>query len=370
MKTYAYTDVRDPWQEMFETAYGRLVVTAEDPGAPPMPVVDDPMTGIDVTEDQITAYSEYVAAKATYDLALANYYRDLAEIAQGDFTGHPVAGGPSNTPEAMHVVAEPPAPDAEIDLEDTVAQFRSLSIIDARHLPVPPSRAEMSAIFVELPTPVEAQYRSVGHEDGPSMLSGSFDEVRGVFTCETTAEDDVCTIGAVTTDKGVEYNFNDATDTWKFIADDRAALVKTKRQDGDYLVMGWWLETASVSTGDFKFGRFFAGSDPYGDTDSVVVPGDDVDSAKYTGSAVGKYAERDAGTDTARKGLFRATATLVATFEDAEADEDMIEGTIDGFVDDSGAPRTWHVVLGESAIAAGAFGATTSGEAQGQDWQR
>ena len=25
LMTYAYTDVRDPWEEMFETAYGRLV---------------------------------------------------------------------------------------------------------------------------------------------------------------------------------------------------------------------------------------------------------------------------------------------------------------------------------------------------------
>ena len=114
------------------------------------------------------------------------------------------------------------------------------------------------------------------------------------------------------------------TETWKFIADDRAELVATKRQDGDYLVMGWWLETASVSTGDFKFGRFFAGSDPYGPTTDVVVPGEDNDSARYTGSAVGKYAERDAGTDTARKGLFRATATLDATFDGDGTD--MITG--------------------------------------------
>ena len=47
----------------------------------------------------------------------------------------------------------------------------------------------------------------------------------------------------------------------------------------------------------------------------------------------------------------------------------MIKGTIEGFVDDSGASRTaWHVVLGESDLNEGAFAATTSGEAQGQDW--
>ena len=35
LMTYAYTDVMDPWEEMFETAYGRLmVVTAADPVPP------------------------------------------------------------------------------------------------------------------------------------------------------------------------------------------------------------------------------------------------------------------------------------------------------------------------------------------------
>ena len=70
------------------------------------------------------------------------------------------------------------------------------------------------------------------------------------------------------------------------------------------------------------------------------------DSARYAGSAVGKYAERDIGTDTARKGLFTATANLEANF----AAVDMIKGTITDFVDDSGMRRPWHVVLGESMI--------------------
>ena len=69
-------------------------------------MVEDPGTGIDVTADQLEAYGNYVEAKATYDRDLANYHRDLATIAQGDFAGNPVAGGPSNTPEAMQVVAD------------------------------------------------------------------------------------------------------------------------------------------------------------------------------------------------------------------------------------------------------------------------
>ena len=103
--------------------------------------------------------------------------------------------------------------------------------------------------------------------------------------------------------------------------------------------MGWWLETADASTGDFKFGRFFAGSDPFDNL--LTLEG----SASYAGSAVGKYAERDTGTDTARKGLFTATANLEADFDVV----DNIKGTITDFVDDSGASRTgWHVVLGDA----------------------
>ena len=375
LMTYAYTDVMDPWEEMFETAYGRLAAPVEPEGPPP--VVEAPGTEIGVDQDDIDAYTAYLTAKATYDLALANYQRDLATIAQGDFMGHPVAGGPSNTPDAMQVVDTA----AEENQVGTVAHFWSLSRIDTKHYPVPPPRADDSAIVITDPLPVDAQYREEGHDDGTSMLSGTFDGVPGNFICETEQAEGLCTIGAVRTDKedggtvvgGVEYIFDD-DDTWKFIADDRAALVATKRQDGDYLVMGWWLETADASTGDFKFGRFFAGSDPYGDTGTVVVPGETNDSARYTGAAVGKYAERDAGTDTARKGLFRATATLEATFEGEGEGTDMIKGTIRDFVDDSGASRTaWHVVLVETPIDDGAFGATTvattSGEAQGQDWR-
>ena len=379
LKTYAYTDVMDPWQEMFETAYGRL----NDPVKPvaPKPVVADPGTGIDVTDDMITAYNEYAVLQGAYERDFAAYERDLAEITEDDFMGKPEAGAPSNTPEGMLVVDA-----AADDRVDTQTQFWHLARIDIRHLPKPRTRPSDQVTDLTI---TSALYRPEGTEDpaGPSELSGSFDGVEGKFFCMT--DSGLCQIGAVGTAKepggrvvgyvdaddkpyNVEYSFQ-TDDTWKFVATDRTVVVETLRQDGDYLVMGWWLETASVSTGDFKFGRFFAGSDPYGDTAAVVVPPDEEgvarDSATYTGSAVGKYAERDAGTDTARKGLFRATATLTVNFEVVDVD-DNIKGTIDEFVDDSGVPRpAWHVVLGESEIAAGAFGATTSGEAQGQDWK-
>ena len=73
--------------------------------------------------------------KATYDLDLANYQRDLATIEQGDFATHPVAGGPSNTPVDMQVV---PEADTEGRV-GTVAHFWSLSRIDTKHLPCAPA---------------------------------------------------------------------------------------------------------------------------------------------------------------------------------------------------------------------------------------
>ena len=365
LMTYAYTDVMDPWQEDFETAYGKLMVTATDPGMPPAEV-ENPGTGPDVTQEDIDAYAAYQTAKINYDRNLAAYHRDLGNISQGDFTGAPVAGGPSNTAADMRVVAT-----AEEGRVDTEAHFWSLSRIDTQHLPVPPPREDDSAIVITDPIPVNAQYREEGHADGTSMLSGVFDGVRGNFVCMTEAGDGLCTIGAVRTDKedggtvrsGVEYSF-DTDDTWTFVANNRMTNVATRRQDGDYLVMGWWLEAPQASTGDFEFGRFFAGSDPHENASAVTIPGAN-DSARYNGSAVGKYAERDTGTDTARKGLFTATAMLEADFED-----DMIKGTVTNFVDENGASRSgWHVVLGESSFSGDSdFEGSTSGEAHGQDW--
>ena len=372
LMTYAYTDVKDPWEENFEDAYGRLVVSAPKPD-PVDPEVENPGTGIDVTAAQITAYNEYLIAQAVYERALAAYQRDLAEITQDDFTGEPEAGGPSNTPDNMLVVGTETG--EQVITED---HFWSLSNIDPAHLPEPAPKP--SGAIVDPATPVIAQYQPLVDEPDeetpkPSQLKGQFDGVEGNFVCTTTAE--LCQISALRTDKkegdrvrmvvkdgveyAVEYTFVEA-DTWKFVATDPTAIVDTMRQDGDYLMIGWWLEVPAISTGDFRFGRFFAGSDPFEDASAVTIDGPN-DSARYAGSAVGKYAERDIGTDTARKGLFTATAELEANFE-----ADMIKGTIEGFMDDSGMPRPWHVVLEEVAIETSAFAWNTSGEADGRDW--
>ena len=364
LMTYAYTDVRDPWTETFEEAYGRLA-DATHPGDAPM-VVADPGMGPAVTQEQTETYDTYVAEKAMYDQDLAAYERAVAQITQDDFVGHPKAGEPSNTPDAMRVM--------ETGTESE-SHFWSLSRIDTLHLPVPPPRGTDSAIVITDPLPVEAQYREEGHADGTSMLSGSFDGVSGNFICATEAAGGMCTIGAVRTDKtsgdrvrnGVEYSFED-NDTWSFVADDPlTATVTTLRKDGDYLVMGWWLEAPQASTGDFKFGRFFAGSDPFDASDIAALEG----SAVYNGSAVGKYATRDVGETRAEKGLFTATAELTASFV-----EDDISGTITDFMDDSGTMRPgWHVtLLGSAAETAtadfdgSAFVGVTRGEADGRDW--
>ena len=183
LMTYAYTDVEGPWEEMFKTAYGRLNDPMK-PVGPPDPVVAAPGPGNDVTPEQ---YSAYVLELATYNLAEANYQLDLATIAQVDFIGHPVAGGPSNTPAGpMQVVAVADV-DEDGTLVDTVTQFWSLARIETKHLPMPPPRPGGSVIVTPDAMPTEAQYQAEGVMDADdnmldaSMLSGTFDGVPGNF---------------------------------------------------------------------------------------------------------------------------------------------------------------------------------------------
>ena len=99
---------------------------------------------------------------------------------------------------------------------------------------------------------------------------------------------------------------------WTFIADDHLAQVATKRKDGDYLTLGWWLEIPDAVEGEHEFAPFFAGRDPFTNRKyRVNVTG----SAKYSGPAAGKYAFRNRGSDEAYKGVFTAQADLTANFD-------------------------------------------------------
>ena len=68
-------------------------------------------------------------------------------------------------------------------------------------------------------------------------------------------------------------------------------------------------------------------------------------TATYTGGAAGKYALRSSTGGTNDAGHFTANAMLEADFND-----DMITGTIDGFVGADGESRDWSVELMESGV--------------------
>jgi hypothetical protein len=341
--TYAYTDVEDPQPEDFETAYGRLdgVGGGGEYHAAPTPVVT-----LDDDGGNQAAYQAY--------LNLVKAYEDnLTEIRQGDFAGHPEAGGPSNTPEGQKI--------AMTDQPTSVEHFWDHADIQKTHLPNDPEpipAPEMNPpIIGPAPSPEFADYRPVGHEDGASELLGTFDGVAGKFICTEAGSGGVCKITASRSTEEATRNdiiyTRQVGDAWKFVANSRTASVRTPRKDGDYLVMGWWLEKPDQSTGDFGFGRFYAGSDPVEDSNLPSTG-----TATYDGTAVGKYAERDVGSETARKGLFTANAELEATWGGAGT---SVEGTVKGFVDELGESRAgWHVILGDGNV--------TSGEADGRDW--
>ena len=115
----------------------------------------------------------------------------------------------------------------------------------------------------------------------------------------------------------------------------------TRRKDGDYLTLGWWLEVPNDERGRHQFSPYYAGRDPF--TTNAIT--DLTGSASYEGPAAGKYATRVAGSDTAQKGVFTATANLTAEFDASN----MVSGRITDFMDETGSPLVgnWNVVLDE-----------------------
>ena len=140
----------------------------------------------------------------------------------------------------------------------------------------------------------------------------------------------------------------------------------TRRKDGDYLTLGWWLEVPNDERGIHQFSPYYAGRDPFA-TDAIT----NLDgSASYEGPAAGKYATRVAGSDTAQKGVFTATASLTADFEDTN----MVSGRITDFMDETGNPLVgnWNVALVEEDTAATMSGNVASegdSGAGGRRWE-
>ena len=192
----------------------------------------------------------------------------------------------------------------------------------------------------------------------------TYDGVPGELRCAGDAG--TCLLGRTgENDDGVEY-YSSPQD-WVFVADNASSNVATRRLDGDYLTIGWWIEEPVDAAGTYRFARFVTGMDLYrGDITTVT------GSATYKGPAVGIWTERVRELETAHSGTFRADAELTAVFDDEDVvadDQDMIGGTITNFMLDNGASRNWRVMLDDVGTGdiAGATN-TTSGSADGREW--
>ena len=142
---------------------------------------------------------------------------------------------------------------------------------------------------------------------------------------------------------------------WHFEPDENA-MVSTP--DDTYLYFGWWVsknsdgEPTAASAFASHVGAIASGSGKirYGwasDTAANAITG----SATYTGSAVGKYAYKEASEGTAHGGHFTANAKLTAKFGAHGTDDNNgVTGTIDNFkLNDGTANPGWSVALERSA---------------------
>ena len=142
--------------------------------------------------------------------------------------------------------------------------IRTYEVITARREEAPRVQFwDLVTVSVPLST-VTTQYNeydpdTTGTEEG--SFRGSFDGVPGSFRCSEVVADG-CTVrirGEATSPDAKMIS----DENWTFIADDHLAQVATKRKDGDYLTLGWWLEIPDAVEGEHEFAPFFAGRDPF-----------------------------------------------------------------------------------------------------------
>ena len=143
--------------------------------------------------------------------------------------------------------------------------------------------------------------------------------------------------------------------------------------DTDWLTAGVWLTVPDDPDGDYAGGAFVHGGEPYPAASLLLLTGD----AKYSGQAVGRYAEDDQG-DPAT-GRFTATASLTASFGDADAMGSIRGDVTDFATTEEGATTAemqpdWDLNLDTAMIPMdpddvnevnGRFGSQVSGHAHG-----
>ena len=168
-----------------------------------------------------------------------------------------------------------PAGEAEYTMADSVEDVaaanvpvdadgvRDPTVVTARREEAPTVQFwDLVTVSVPLST-VTTQYNeydpdTTGTEEG--SFRGSFDGVPGKFQC--SVEETGCTVrirGEATSPTAKMIS----DEKWTFIADDHLAQVATKRKDGDYLTLGWWLEIPDAVEGVHEFAPFFAGRDRF-----------------------------------------------------------------------------------------------------------
>jgi hypothetical protein len=368
-----YTNVEAPATESFATAYGGLKPTsggADGTGAAPLLLDFEQRENSDGNIEFLDEDGDIVAIRVVRDGTAAYYEDDYEEDADGNRVEGTVLDGGETTvraeAEQIHrvihsrdFVDEPKAgvPDLHGENRDEM---------DPNYLAADDNTGSKKEFWSLIPfTSSRLGLYRTDPADGQLGFRTMFDGVPGELRC--VAADGTCQLERTgeNPDTGVEDFNSDDTDTWIFVADNPAATVSTRRLDGDYLTIGWWIEEPVDAAGTYRFARFSTGMDPYGDTITSVTG-----TATYKGPAVGIWAERVRELETAHSGTFRADAELKATFTttDTDDEDDMIGGTITNFMLDNGASRNWRVMLNDVGTGAITTGLTTSGSADGREW--
>ena len=202
----------------------------------------------------------------------------------------------------------------------------------------------------------------------PAPLHGTLNGIPGMFSCGATA----CTIDRHHSNDTLGVDAAGGALTFTPYGNDMEH--EEFVDDTDWLVAGsWMINPADNETGNFEFGAFAYGGDPFVTENNGLdlVVGD----AKYEGSATGRYA-RSVGDDN-DQGLFSADVSLEASFEGGTGTDLHVEGELSGFMlGDNTTTENWALslemnnqdwdgdeTLDDPANAAGVFGGDLSGTA-------
>ncbi len=168
----------------------------------------------------------------------------------------------------------------------------------------------------------------------PLTFRGTFDDVPGVFACDTAG----CTLS--TNAKG---ELTGTTEVWNFTPD-APNSAKVKVPDANYAYFGWWLNKPKDNTETHTVEVFAGGTTGHLANVTDAIEG----NATYEGPAAGKYVTRTftAGVHSdSAVGHFTAAANLTARFDNESELGTGIKGSISSFVLDDTNSVPWKVTL-------------------------